>query len=121
MSNAVSITVSLKDSSSNPPKLKLKDSEGDHSNDGQLTTKVKKGANITWIPDETSGISSIEIVKKSGECDLLSSSPTPNGNKYIGQVKADPGTCKSEKYSINFKIDGDDSTYTDDPKLDLKH
>ena len=121
MSDAVTITVSLKDSSSNPPKLKLRDSLGDDPGDDNLNTEVKKGATVTWVPDISSGISALKgVTKKQNECDLLEADPSPSGNNYVGTVKSDPGDCKKESYLISFTIDGDSSTYSDDPKLSLK-
>ncbi|QYA26467.1 hypothetical protein G3I01_13475 [Gramella sp. MT6] len=126
MSTAVIITVSLKNSDSNPPKLKLKDSVGD-SGDNQMNTNVELGANVTWVPDLTSGIQSIEIVEKTGETSIFSSSPHSTGNgNYEGTIvsqKPTKGgkTIDSEDYSIIFTIDGDSETYTDDPKLSIKN
>lgn len=125
MSNAVIITVSLKNSSDDPPKLKLKDSVGG-SGDNSLNTEVDLGANVTWIPDLASGIQSIEIVPKDNETSIFSTEPhnTGNGNYEATIVENEPEKdgkkIKSEDYSIKFYIDGDSKNYTDDPKLSIK-
>ncbi len=121
MSKAVIITVSLKDSQSNPPKLKLKDSEGGSSQNGDLNTEVQAGATVTWVPDISSGIAALKgVTKKQDECDLLKNDPKADGANYVGHVKDDPGKCKQENYRIEFTIDGDPEIYKDDPKLSIK-
>jgi len=128
MSSAVIITVSLKDSSSDPPKLKLKDSIGD-SGDNNLNTDVSLGANITWVPDLASGIQSIDIVPNNGQTSIFESGPTGDGTgKFVATIKEtepiDPVTnkkVKSENYTIKFLIDGDDTEYPHDPKLTIKN
>lgn len=126
MSSAVIITIGLKNSNSNPPKLKLKDSVGD-SGDNEMNTNVDLGANVTWVPDLASGIQSIEIVEKNGQTSIFSSAPHATGNgDYEGTIvttkpKKDGKTIDSEEYVINFKIDGDDTLYKDDPKLSIKN
>ncbi|MCH4823100.1 hypothetical protein ML462_07920 [Gramella lutea] len=125
MSNAVIITVALKNSNDNPPKLKLIDSLGG-SGDNNLNTEVALGANVTWVPDLASGIQSIEIVPKENETSIFSTNPhnTGNGNYEASIVEKEPEKngkkIKSEDYSIKFYIDGDPQNYTDDPKLSIK-
>lgn len=127
MSKAVEITVSLKDSRSNPPTLKLKDSEGDSSKGDDLTSGVYPDATVTWIPDYSSGISQLVSITKNpkivkGNDDLMQSEGIgqANGNYAVNIVKTSPGKGKTEYYLIGFKIDGDDNTYYSDPKLIMK-
>ena len=125
MSTAVIITVSLQNSNDNPPKLKLKDSEGD-SGENNLNTEVDLGANVTWVPDLASGIQSIEIVPKDGQTSIFSSGPGNQGNgNYVATIVEEEPVVngkkvKDEEYSINYYIDGDSNQYTDDPKLSIK-
>ena len=67
MSKAVEITVILADSRSNPPKIKLRDSEGHSSKGDDLTTNVDPGATVTWIPDYSSGISELTGITKNAK------------------------------------------------------
>ena len=125
MSTAVIITISLKNSKKDPPQLKLKDSVGD-SGENEMNTNVGLGANVTWVPDLSSGMESIEIVEKTGATSIFSSPPHPTNNgKYEGTIVSEKPTkggktIDSEEYIINFTIDGDSKTYTDDPKLSIK-
>lgn len=128
MSTAVEITVSLKDSKTNPPSLKLKDSVGDTRNDDKLTTGVDAGAIVTWIPDYTSGISQLTSITKNTKItknnyDLLVGKGIgqSNGNIVGTIVTESPGKGKIENYLIGFKIDGDDNTYYSDPKLSINN
>ena len=126
MSKAVEITVILADSRSNPPKIKLRDSEGHSSKGDDLTTNVDPGATVTWIPDYSSGISELTGITKNAKItkdnyNLLNDDIKPEGGKLVGTiVTKSPGKGKKEYYTIGFKIDGDNSPYTDDPKLQIK-
>lgn len=130
MSTAVIITVGLKDSKSNPPKLKLKDSEGDSRDDDNLTTDVDPSATITWVPDLTTGISQLTSVAKNtsvtkNNYDILTGDAVgqDNGN-FVGQVvppSQSPGRNKTEQYLIGFQIDGDPNTYYSDPTLKINN
>lgn len=124
MSTAVTITVSLKDSTPKKPKLKLRDSEGNDPGDENLTTEVDPSATVTWVPDTASGINSLTGIRKkskdAGE-DLLAAPPVKEGNNYVGTIVANsPGKGKKEKYEIGFKIDGDSVEYWSDPVLQMK-
>jgi hypothetical protein len=128
MSTAVEITVSLKDSRTNPPKLKLKDSEGGTRNDDKLTSEVDAGATVTWIPDLSSGISQLTSVTKNTKVtkknyNLLNGDAVEQSNgNFVGTiVTPSPGKGKGENYTIGFKIDGDDNTYYSDPQLKMKN
>lgn len=126
MSKAVEITVSLADSTTNPPKIKLRDSEGHVSKGDDITSSVDPGATVTWIPDYSSGISELTGITKNTKItkdnyDLLDGIPTSVDGKYVGSiVTKSPGKDKKEYYCIGFKIDGDDTPYSDDPKLQIK-
>ena len=119
------ITVSLKNSNTDPPKLKLKDSVGD-SGENNLNTEVDLSANVTWVPDLPSGIQSIEIVPKPEQTSIFSVDPHDEGNgNYVATIvdkvpEKDGKEIKSEDYTINFYIDGDSNKYCDDPKLSIK-
>jgi hypothetical protein len=125
MSKAVEITVILEDSRTNPPKLKLKDSEGHVSKGGDMTTNVDPGATVTWIPDYSSGISELTGITKNTKVtkdnyNLLDGDIKPDGGKLVGTiVTKSPGKDKKEYYTIGFKIDGDKTPYSDDPKLKI--
>lgn len=125
MSNAVSITVSLKDSTKNPPKVKIKDSEGNDPGNEDITTKVDAGATVTWIPDLASGITSLTGIRKKkdkGGDDLLDGVPTTSNGNLVGKiVSPSPGKDKKEKYEIGFKIDGDSNEYWTDPVLQMRN
>ncbi|WP_053977825.1 hypothetical protein [Mangrovimonas xylaniphaga] len=121
MSNAVIITVSLKNSQSSTPKLKLKDSEED-SGDNDLTTDVSPGANVTWVPDFSSGISSISITKKpDSPSDFLTNMQTFANGNVQATVASNATNGSEETYSIGFTIDGDSASYSDDPKLKINN
>ena len=124
MSNAITVTVILKNSTSNPPKIKLKDSEGHDPGNDDITTTVDAGDTVTWIPDIASGIASLAGIRKknvSGNNDLLAGNASPSGANYVGTIKSpSPGKNKVEKYEIGFKITGSDQTHWDDPKLKMK-
>ncbi|WP_053991116.1 hypothetical protein [Mangrovimonas sp. TPBH4] len=125
MSNAIIITVSLKNSSSNPPKLKLKDSLGDDPGNDNLTTEVSTGDTITWVPDYSSGINSLTGITKKpdSDYDLLNGDPSKDASgNYVGSVVSiSPKKGAVETYSIGFTIDGDGATYSDDPKLKINN
>ncbi|OMP30756.1 hypothetical protein [Mangrovimonas sp. DI 80] len=125
MSNAIIITVSLKNSNSNPPKLKLKDSLGDDPGNDNLTTEVSTGDIITWVPDYSSGISSLTGITKKpdSDYDLLNQDPLKDSSgNYVGSVvSTSPKKGAIETYSIGFTIDGDSASYSDDPKLKINN
>ncbi|TYA58995.1 hypothetical protein [Formosa maritima] len=127
MSKAVEITVSLTDSRTNPPKLTLKDSEGNSSKGDDITSSVDPGVTVTWIPDYSSGISELTGITKNTKITkdnytLLDGNPVPKDGNYVGTiVTKSPGKGKKEYYCIGFKIDGDDTPYSDDPKLQMRN
>jgi len=122
--SAITVTVILKDSTSNPPKIKLKDSEGHDPGNDDITTSVDAGDTVTWIPDLASGISSLQGIRKkvvANNNNLLASVTEDNGNYSGTIVSPSPGKNKKEQYEIGFKIAGDTNTYWDDPKLKMKN
>lgn len=128
MSKAIIITVSLKDSRSNPPKIKLTDSANNpNGKDDNITTNVDLNDIITWVPNKESGISALMGVFKNTKVikdnyNLLDGNPIPDAEgNYVGSiVSKSPGKGKKEQYNISFTIDGDSTTYTDDPKLKIQ-
>lgn len=125
MSNAVIITVSLKNSNSNPPKLKLKDSKGNNPKNENLTTDVYPGNVITWIPNESSGVSELTDIKlkSNNGVNLLEHTVTQIGNKLQGKVIGEPLAPGKDRmvYQIGFKIYGDDNEYWSDPVLQMNY
>ncbi|MCH4823102.1 hypothetical protein ML462_07930 [Gramella lutea] len=125
-SNAIIITVSLKNSNSNPPKLKLKDSKGKNPKNENLTTDVFPGNVITWIPNDSSGVSELTDIKLKNKdgTNLLEGSISRLGNKLQGKVIGEPLTPPGKDrmvYQIGFKIYGDDNEYWSDPVLQMNY
>lgn len=125
MSKAVIITVCLADSRTNPPKILLKDSEDNKSEAKNFTSGVDSGATVTWIPDHSSGIKELTGINKNTKItkdnfDLLTGKPALKDGNYVGTIVANsPGKDKHEYYTIGYKIFGDDTPYTDDPKIKM--
>lgn len=133
MSKAVIIKVSLVDSRTNPPKIKLVDSEGDSTDRGYMTSMVEPGAVVTWTADKASGIAEVtritQTVKPFQHTDyvnLIDWSEGKDGKNDDGDVFAtiispSVGKGKEMEYTIYYKIDGDDTEYSHDPKLKMKN
>ncbi|MGA8852867.1 MAG: hypothetical protein WB492_01685 [Christiangramia sp.] len=130
MSNSIIITVSLKKSNSNPPKLKLKDSTDNLAGyesaiNGDLTTEVEPNNNIIWIPNTISGISELTNIEakdpKTG-LDLLKDKKVRKiENRLEGTIVSNsPGKGKKMPYKIGFKIYRDEEEYWSDPVLQMK-
>lgn len=126
MSNAIIITVSLKKSNSNPPKLKLKDSKGNKPGSEDLVTDVYPGNVITWIPNRSSGISQltdIQLKNKDYGTDLLAGPVEEIDGMLQGHVISAPldkGYFRMV-YKIGFKIYGDNTEYWSDPVLQMNY
>ena len=132
MSKAVIIKVSLWDSRTNPPKIKLWDSEGDSTKNGDMTTLVEPGAVVTWTADKASGIAEVTRItqtlkpfEENNYVDLIDWSlgkdgKDANGNVFATIVSPSLGKGREMEYTIYFKIDGDNTEYSHDPKLKMK-
>ena len=124
MSNSIIITVSLKKSNTNPPKLKLKDSKGNKPGNEDLETYVDPGNVITWIPNRSSGISQltdIQLKNKEYGTNLLAGPVEEIDGILQGHVIEAPLDKVRFKmvYKIGFKIYGDDTEYWCDPVLQM--
>ncbi|MDB5263419.1 MAG: hypothetical protein JWQ14_2702 [Adhaeribacter sp.] len=114
----------------NSTNLSLRDTEGNNGiND--ITTDLNPGDIIQWQVDTSPSpgatrIYSIErVYKKQNQdpinYDLLTEDPTNIGNGvWQGTVKdSSPGRGTRERYNIDFKRTQNDTTQTDDPKLQM--
>ncbi len=103
----------------NTTSIYLEDSEqhGVGSTTDNITTEIKKDQTVQWVASD--GIASIQnITPKAGNTDLFSTDPS-RANSWTGTV-GDFAADTEEAYSIYYKVDGDDTTYNDDPRLKMK-
>ncbi len=124
MSNAVIITVKLKNSSSNPPLLELSDSRGNRPGNEDLVTFVHPGNIITWVRDGSSGISELTDIRLKNEeygINLLESSIKRNEEFLQGRIVGKQmSKCDRMVYKIGFKIFGDENEYWSDPVIQME-
>lgn len=131
MSTSVIIKVSLWDSRTNPPKIKLVDSEGDHTDNGDMTSGVEPGAVVTWTADKASGIAAVTRIlpttnqsNNNNYVNLINWNAcgrNANGDVYATILSPSVGKGKMEEYTIYFMIDGDPTEYSHDPKLKMNN
>lgn len=126
----VTVYVNYNGNGTSKHKLNLSDSQshqgvgnpGDppgSSNKDNITTDVESGDTITWQP-QGDVVDIVSITPKDDHVNFLNTPVHNNDGSITATVKSGFAGGTMESYNINYKIKGDNTVYTDDPKMQMK-
>ncbi|WP_422361245.1 hypothetical protein [Reichenbachiella sp.] len=110
--NAV-VTVSFKNG-----ELSLCDNEGSQFNPKDpesFTTKVKPNGKVGWVPGE--GVSEIKYIRVDSGYEVFKRMPREKDGVWFARI--DKRKSGDSKYTIVYKLEGEDKLMSLDPKLKL--
>ncbi|MEP2025606.1 MAG: hypothetical protein ABJH98_16440 [Reichenbachiella sp.] len=111
--NAV-VTVSFKNG-----EIVLCDNEGSHFDPKKpesFTTKVRANGKIGWVPGE--GISEIKYIRVDSGYDMFKRMPREKDGLWFAKI--DRRKSNDAKYTIVYKVDGEDKLLSLDPVLKIE-
>lgn len=111
--NAV-VTVSYKNG-----ELTLCDNEGSHFNPKDpesFTTKVKSNGKVGWVPGE--GVSEIKYIRVDSGYEVFKRMPREKDGVWFARI--DKRKSGDAKYTIVYKVDGEDKLMSLDPRIDVE-
>jgi len=119
----VTIYVDYNSSGQGNHKLSLSDSEGhvgSGTNKDDITTDVSSGDIIKWQIASGSTVSDIVTVShKTGYVEFLENITHNADGSVSATVKSGFAGGTMEAYNISYKVTGDSTVHTDDPKLSM--
>lgn len=92
---------------------------GNSPNKDNIVTDVHSGDTITWQPG--AGVADVvSITPKAGNVEFLENTVHNADGSVSATIKAGFAGGSMEAYNINYKVPGNDTVFTDDPKLKMK-